>query len=368
MKAMRVAALLIAVFVAATSTAWSCTGLQLKATDGTFINGRTLEFGMPLDFSILFVPRNYDFKGTLPDGSAGLPYRSKYASIGAITFGAPAVVDGVNEKGLSIGMFYFPGYAEYTAVTPDNKKIALSPIEFPNWILTQFATVDEVKQHVQSVVIVPTIPKGWPALPPFHYVVYDKTGKSIVIEPLKGKLVVYDNPLGIMTNSPTFDWHMTNLSNYINLTTQNAPPVDVDGVQLQQFGEGSGMHGLPGDFTPPSRFVRASVFSAAAIPPANSPAGVLQIFHILNQFDIPVGSVRSMDGKTMIPEMTLATCVKDPNTLKYYMRTYENQGITMVDLNAFNFDGKELLYIDLKGTTPINDISKSASKTYQGGV
>lgn len=366
MKAQHIAALFISLIF--TTSVWACTGMQLKAVDGSFINGRTLEFGMPLDFSIMFVPRNYDFKGTLPDGGAGLPYRSKYAAIGSITFGAPAIVDGINEKGLSIGMFYFPGYAGYTAVTPANAKVALSPIELPNWILTQFATVDEVKQNIQSVVVVPTTPKGWPALPPFHYIVYDKSGKSLVIEPVQGKLVTYDNPLGVLTNSPTFDWHMTNLSNYINLTTVNAAPVDVDGVQLHQFGEGSGMHGLPGDFTPPSRFVRASIFSASAIPPANSAAGVLQMFHLLNQFDIPVGSVRSMDGKTMVPDVTLAATVKEPSMLRYYTRTYADQGISMVDLNAFNFDGKELMYIDLKGTTPIKDISKTASKTYQGGV
>lgn len=368
MKAHRISACIIAVFFIATSIAWSCTGIQLKAADGTFINGRTVEFGISLDISGMFLPRNYDFKGTLPDGSAGLPYRSKYAAIGAITFGAPAIVDGVNEKGLSVGMFYFPGYAGYTTVTPDNKGKALSPIEFPNWILTQFATVDEVKQNVQSVVIVPTTPKGWPVLPPFHYVVYDKSGNSIVIEPLNGKLVVYNNPLGVMTNSPTFDWHMTNLSNYINLTTQNSPPVDVEGVQLQEFGSGSGMHGLPGDFTPPSRFVRAAIFSSSAIPSANSEAAVMQMFHILNQFDIPVGSVRSMDGKTIIPEYTLATCVKDPNTLRYYMRTFENQGIALLDLNELDMNGKDLLYIDLKGTTPINDITKTASKTSQNGI
>jgi choloylglycine hydrolase len=357
-------ALLGLIISAVATTAWSCTGLQLKAADGTFINGRTVEFGMAIDMSDMFIPRNFEFKATLPDGSTGLVYRSKYAVIGAITFGAPAIVDGINEKGLSIGMFYFPGYAGYTAVTPQNKKMALSPIEFPNWILTQFATIDEVKKNLATIVIVPTTPKGWPTLPPFHYVVYDKSGNSIAIEPIKGKLVVYDNPLGIFTNSPTFDWHMTNLSNYLNLTTVNTPPVSVDGLQLKSFGEGSGLHGLPGDFTPPSRFVRAAVFSSSAIPSPTSTEAVIQMFHILNQFDIPVGSVRSMDGTTIIPEYTLATAVKDPNTLKYYIRTFQDQEIRVMDMNAFNLNGKELLYIDLGGSTPITDISKTAKNTY----
>ena len=107
--------------------------------------------------------------------------------------------------------------------------------------------------------IAPTILKGWPPqAQPFHYVVYDAAGASIAIEPIGGKLKIYDNPLGVMTNSPTFDWHMTNLRNYIALNPRNVPPLKIDGMTFRQFGEGSGMLGLPGDTTPPSRFVRAA--------------------------------------------------------------------------------------------------------------
>lgn len=342
------------------STVLACTGFQLKAKDGSYINGRTVEFGMPLDLSSVVIPRNYDFKGTLPDGSAGLAYRSKYAAVGGVAFNEPAIMDGINEKGLSIGMFYFPGYAGYVTITPQNKAHALSPTQFPNWILTQFATVDEVKANLKSVVIAPTTPKGWPGLPPFHYVVYDNTGKSIVIEPINGQLKVYDNPLGVMTNSPTFDWHLTNLANYINLSPLNVPSMTVDGLTLKQFGEGSGLHGMPGDFTPPSRFVRAAIFSTSALPSENADQAVLQAFHILNQFDIPVGTVRDEHNNAIIPEFTLATTVKDPNHLKYYYRTFEDQTIKMVSLNSFDLNGKQLKFISMQGTQPIVDVSATA--------
>src|SRR5208282_2216741 len=94
-----------------------------------------------------------------------------------------------------------------------------------------------------------------------HYVVYDASGKSIVVEYTGGKLHVYDDPLGVITNSPAFDWQMTNLSNYVNFSMTNVPPVKLGPVTLEPFGQGSGMLGLPGDFTPPSRFVRAVAFS-----------------------------------------------------------------------------------------------------------
>lgn len=347
-------------FSCAAITAWSCTGIQLKAKDGSYVNGRTVEFGMPLDLSGLIIPRDYEFKGTLPDGSTGLTYRAKYAAIGGTAFGAPTLVDGLNEKGLAIGMFYFPGYAQYATMTAENKSRALSPVEFPNWIITQFATVAEVKNNLNAVVIAPTTPKGWPGLPPFHYVVYDKTGNSIVIEPVNGQLKVYDNPIGVLTNSPTFDWHLTNLASYINLSPLNAPPVSVDGLKLKQFGEGSGMHGLPGDFTPPSRFVRAAIFSSTAIPSANAEQAVLQAFHILNQFDIPVGAVRSVENNTVVPESTLATTVKDPQHLKYYFRTFDDQTIRVLSFSAFDLNAKQLKYVSMKGNQTIIDVSNTA--------
>lgn len=162
-------------------------------------------------------------------------------------------------------------------------------------------------------------------LSPLHYIVYDKTGKSIVIEPLAGKLVVYDNPLGVMSNSPTFDWHMTNLRNYIALSPRNVPPVKIAGIELKQLGQGSGMLGLPGDFPPPSRLVRAAIFSQTAVPSPNAEEGIYQVFHILNNFDIPVGVAQEKDDKSKIhTDYTMLTVAHDPQNLRYYWRTYND--------------------------------------------
>lgn len=335
----------------------ACTGIQLKAKDGSFVNGRTVEFGQPLNLMGLIIPRHYEFKGTMPDGSAGLVYRSKYAVIGGSAYGAPSVVDGLNEKGLTAAVFYFPGYASYSEATEKNKSMALAPNELTNWILTQFATVDEVKQAIPTVIVVPTAPAGWGGVPPFHYVVYDKSGESIVIEPLNGKLVVTDNPIGVITNSPTFDWHLTNLSNYINLSPVNAPVKSIDRYPLAQFGQGSGLHGMPGDFTPPSRFIRAAIFSAAAIPADNAVLSVWNVFHLLNQFDIPAGSVRADNKGKVIFDTTIATTVKDPVNLNYYFKTYDDQTIKMISLSKFDLDNKKLQSIAMKGSQTINDVS-----------
>jgi choloylglycine hydrolase len=338
----------------------ACTGIQVKAKDGTYINGRTLEFGIPLMVAGLIVPRNYTFNGTLPDGSNGMSYRSKYAAVGGNMFGEPAIADGLNEKGLSMGAFYFPGFAGFSPVTPQTKAQSLSPTQFVNWVLTQFANVDEVKNGLKNVSIVATKPNGWPVIPPMHYVVYDKTGKSIVIEPIDGQLKVYDNLTGVMTNSPDYEWHTTNLSNYVNLSPLNVPPLTFDGLKLAGFGQGSGLRGMPGDFTSPSRFIRATVFSLSAIPVDNGNQAVLQVFHILNQFDIPKGAVRDINQNVMYPEYTMVTTVKDPVNSKYYYRTYQDQGIKMINMNAFNLDGNQLKNIPMDSIEQIMDVSGQA--------
>ena len=299
-------AALIAAFTLGTTPGFACTGISLKAGDGAAIRGRTLEFGFPMQSKVLVIPAGREMSGTLPDGGKGLIYTTRYAIVGANALGLPVILDGLNDQGLSVGLFYFPNYAKYADVTKENASHALAPQEFGVWALANFATVDEVREAVKSIVLVPTpapglgSPQG--AVAGAHFFIQDKTGKSIVVEPIDGTLKVHDAPLGVMTNAPTYDWHMTNLVAYINLSVKDVDTAKVGPVTLSAFGSGAGLLGLPGDFTPPSRFVRAVAFSQSAAPNASADDAVLAAFHILNQFDIPEGAVarpstRSPNGR-----------------------------------------------------------------------
>ncbi len=343
----------------------ACTGIRLTAEDRSSVTGRTVEFGTMIEMSTAVVPRKYTFTGQTPAGN-GLVYTAKYAAVGIYCFTDRVLMDGMNEKGLVAAAFYFPGYAQYATITKDNQSKALSPMEFPNWILTQFATLEEVKKALPSVVIAPTVGEGWGSTPPpFHYVVYDQEGRSLVIEPLNGKLVVYDNKIGTITNSPTFDWQMTNLRNYINLSPFSAEPIDMRGVNLAPFGQGSGMVGLPGDFTPPSRFVRAAIFSSVATPAQDAKGAVEQAFHILNQFDIPMGVAKSAEGMSSSIDYTLLTSVKDPQSKQYYFRTYGDQTVRYIGLMEFDLDAKEIVSGPTTGRPAPVDVSSSLKNKKQ---
>jgi choloylglycine hydrolase len=235
--------------VALAPVAQACTGIELTAKDGGVVAARTLEFGIDPKSEVMVVPAGTAITGTLPDGGKGISYVTKYGVVGANGFGQPVILDGINEAGLYVGLFYFPGYASYADATKDNASRAMGPHEYGIWLLGNFASVDEVAANFDKVVLAPVVVDALKEVPPVHFVVHDRTGKSIVIEPVDKVLKLHQNPLGVMTNSPTFDWHMTNLRNYVNLSVTNVPPIALRDIKLGQFGEGSGMHGLPGDFT-----------------------------------------------------------------------------------------------------------------------
>jgi len=118
------------------------------------------------------------------------------------------------------------------------------------------------------------------------------------------------------------------------------------------------MHSLPGDFTPPSRFVRAVAFSKTAIPSDTAQQSVEQAFHILNDFDIPLGAVREIVDGRMIPEYTTWTAASDLKNLRWHFRTFADQTIRSVDLKAaLAAAGGKVRTIPMGSQQPIIDVS-----------
>ena len=306
--------------------------------------------------NVLVIPAGKEMSGTLPDGGKGLVYTSRYAVVGANALKLPVILDGLNDQGLSVGLFYFPNYAKYTDVTPENASHAIAPHEFGLWVLANFASVDEVKKGVKDIVVVPTPAPGLGSpqgiVAGAHFFIQDKSGKSIAVEPVDRTLKVHDAPLGIMTNAPTYDWHMTNLQNYINLSVKDVESAKIGPVTLPAFSSGTGLKGMPGDFTPPSRFVRAAIYGQSVAPNDTAEDAVLSLFHILNQFDIPKGSVQSSAVGGTVDEITEWTSVADLKNLRWYFRTFADQSIRMVDLKEAVAAAKgEMRTIEIEGTT-----------------
>lgn len=360
-----------------------CTGIRLIAKDHTVVHARTMEFAADILSDVIVIPKGYERTGSTPAMGVepplpGKKWTSKYASVGMSALGLPVIIDGLNEVGLAIGLFYFPGFAEYMPYSRSDAENTLAPWELGSWILENFETVDQVKTAIKDIVVPGVVLAEFDpnASPPVHFVVHDASGKSIVIEYVGGKLNVHDNPLGVVANSPTFDWHITNLRNYVNFSFTNAPAMELGSVTLSPLGQGSGMLGIPGDFTPPSRFVRAVAYTQSVSEAFNQESSegeyfhaatgedaILQAFHILNNFDIPKGVAREhkheseSTGKTLVPaDYTLWTSASDLQAKQYYFRTYENSQIRMLDLNAHKDRSLKIERISIAGKETIQTI------------
>jgi len=333
-----------------------CTGIRLIAEDKSVIFGRTLEFGKDLESNIIMIPRNYEFQGTGPARKPdGLKWKSKYAAVGANAMGITQIIDGVNEAGLAGGLFYFPGYAQYQDVSGAQTSNSIASWELMTWILTNFADVNEVKNKLPEIFVSKVVFGPWNMVLPVHAVIHDSSGNSLVIEYLNGNLVMTNNPIGVFTNAPTFDWHLTNLNNYVGLSPVNIESPKIKNLDLAPLGQGSGWIGLPGDLTSPSRFIRAVAFSQSVIGLKTENEARDCAFHILNLFDIPLGIVRQKESSSNITqyEYTEWTSVSDLKNKRYYFCTYGNRNLRMIDLMKLNLDSKEPVIFEMQSKEKI---------------
>ncbi|WP_457608639.1 linear amide C-N hydrolase [Nitratifractor sp.] len=354
----------ILVSIAAATAVWTsgaeaCTALHLTAKDKGVVVGRTMEFGMEVNSDAVVVPAGTKLKSSLPADKKGIEYTTKNGMVGLNFMGKKMLVDGMNDKGVYVGALYLPGYAKYPEVKPETAARSMAPEDYVAWLLANFGSVDEVRKHYKDVILVQNPQKeiGGETFPG-HFLVTDRSGDSVVIEPLEGGLKLYENPIGVLTNSPTFDWHIINLSNYVNLSATNVPKVDLKSKRIKSFGQGSGLRGIPGDFTPPSRFIRAVAFADSAVQLDTAAETLPQVFHVMNNFDIPLGSIQEKEGDKIHYDYTQWTSAADLKNLVYAVRTYEDQSIRSINLHkALKAAGDKIRVIRLQSKQPIEDIS-----------
>ncbi len=327
-----------------TASTDACTFITLTGADGTVVASRTMEWGaFDLSPSMTFVPSGTSFSAMkMPDGHDGANWVAKYDVTGVTLLGQMLFGDGVNSKGLNVSLLYLPGFAEYQTYDPKRAATSIAPVDFAGFMLSQYATVAEVKKAVNSIRVVPVVTPELGAAAPVHFSVTDRSGDQIVVEYVGGKLKVYDKTLGVMTNSPPYDWHVNNARNYVNMRSVDWPSRDVNGIDIAPMGYGSGLIGLPGDFTPPSRFIRALTWTQTARTTDGGEDTVHESIRILANFQLPMEAV---DKKTNPAELevlkyggTQYTVSYDLHNLKVYYQTSDNPGVRSVDMSTFDFD------------------------------
>lgn len=316
---------------------WACTGISFMARDSSYVLARTIEWGegiLPAEYVI--IPRGYTQVSYTPTGKNGMTFEAKYGVVGLAIVQQEFIAEGLNEAGLSAGLFYFPRYGRYAAYDASQNPRSVSDLQLVSWMLTQFATVEEVKAAIDGIRIVGIDEPGTTST--VHWRIGDAGGEQVVLEITDGVVHFYNNEIGVLTNSPGFQWQITNLNNYVNLYPGAAPTHRMGRLTVTAFGAGSGFLGLPGDVTPPSRFVRAAFYTSTAPQQKTGYETVLQCFHILNNFDIPIGT-EFPAGE--VPQGMLSatqwTSVVDVTNRKVYYTTAFNNTIRCIELEKIDF-------------------------------
>jgi choloylglycine hydrolase len=329
------------------NVSFACTDFQVKAKDGSIIIGRSMEFAIPMDSEVVVFPRTEKMVSMTPDRKTGISWVPKYGYLGINALGEKlAFLDGLNEAGLSIEFLWFTESKYQEAKSGEWLSIG----DLSHWLLGNFATVDEVKKTLPRVAVVGFYAPQLGMVPGFHVAVHDAQGNNIVVEFIDGETRIYDNPIGVMTNKPTFDWQLTNLRNYVHLDTYDKEGKTIGEAKVNAAGSGTGWLGMPGDWSPPSRFVR-TVMMVDAAGPAKDAAGAVNLAeHILNAVDIPLGvvKIRNPENKN-VTDYTQWIVIKDLTNRILYFRSYQDLTLKKVEMKKLNFDrGAEIKTIRIE--------------------
>lgn len=316
-----------------------CTAITFENKD--FYFGRTLDLEYNYEETVTVTPRNYPLSF---QRVKNLP--SHYAMIGVayVQQGYPLYYEAVNEKGLGMAGLNFVGNAVFGK--PVEGKDNVAPFEFIPWILGQCADLQQVRTLLKRLnLFSASFSKELPVAS-LHWMISSREG-SLTVESVKEGLRIYDNPVGVLTNNPSFDFQMTNLINYMELSASAPSNRFCGSLKLKPYSRGMGAIGLPGDLSSTSRFVRAAFVKSNSKCGQTEDENVSQFFHILNSVFQPKGCVCLGNGKY---NYTVYSCCCNTDKGIFYYTTYDNSQITGVDMHREDLDGSvPVSYTMLRG-------------------
>ena len=313
-----------------------CTAVTYKAADYYF--GRNLDIECAYHETVTVTPRNFVFSFRHAEKMT-----RHYAMIGMafVVEEYPLYYDATNEKGLSMAGLNFVGNCEYRPVTAGKDNIAC--FEFVPWILGQCSTVEEVRKLLERVNL--TDDAFSEKLPPaqLHWMIADENS-AITVECMLDGLHVHENPVGVLTNNPPFEYQMTHLSNFMGLSREAEKNRLAPQLDLKPYSYGTGGLGLPGDLSSGSRFVKAAFTKLLSKSGASESEAISQFFHILNSVAQQRGCVQVEEG---LYELTLYSSCCNTDKGIYYYTTYENSQISGVDMHREDLEGSDLINYEL---------------------
>lgn len=312
-----------------------CTAISYKTKDHYF--GRNLDWEYSFGEEVTIIPRNFELKFKKQPSIT-----SHYAIIGmAITKNDyPLYFDATNEYGLSMAGLNFPSNATYHSHQNDKRNIA--PYEFIPWVLCQCKSVEETISLINNINLLSEQFDEELSLTPLHFIISDKH-QNITVEPLPDGIKIINNPVGVLTNNPTFEIQLHNLNNYMALSADEPKNTFNKFLDLSIYSRGMGGLGLPGDLSSQSRFVRAAFIKSNIISNSTEDESVSTFFHILSSVEQQKGCVKTKEGN--LEYTVYSSCCNTDKGIYYYKTYYENT-IHKINIHDYNLDNKNLIHIN----------------------
>lgn len=314
-----------------------CTALNIKTTDDKVFFGRNMDLAYNFNQRVLIMPPNYQYEDKVT-GNIVTNHKA-IIGMGTVIDNHATFAEAMNKEGLACAGLNFGGYAYFEKESVEGK-LNIAPYDLIQWALSNYTTVSEVKEAIKNIELVDAPINSETPVATLHWMLTDKSGASIVVEKTVEGIKVYDNPVGVMTNNPTFDWHLTNLNEYLYLSPVHHKKSVWSEKELHSLGIGSGTLGIPGDFASVSRFIRIA-FIRANTPTINSDnEAVSQFFNMLDYVKMVRGGVMTEDG---LEDLTLYSSCMDLNKGTYFYRTYNNSRINVIDISKENVETTDII-------------------------
>lgn len=314
-----------------------CTAISFKTKD--FYFGRTLDYDISYHEEVAITPRNMPLSFRHSKKIA-----HHYAMIGMayVNGGYPLYHEAVNEKGLGMAGLNFAGNAAFYEMEEEKDNIA--QFEMIPWILAQCDSVKEAKALLAHTNLVNTPFHETLPTAELHWIIADPK-ECVVLECVKEGMMIYDNPIGVLTNNPPFPQQMLRLNDYIQLSPKEPLNRFSDRLPHNLYSRGMGAIGLPGDLSSPSRFVRAAFVKLNSVCEDSETRSVSQFFHILNAVDQQRGCCELAED---VYEVTIYTSCCNASKGIYYYTAYDNHQIQAVDMHKEDLEGSEVIRFALR--------------------
>ena len=300
--------------------------------------GRNLDVEKEYGEEIVITPRSFTLSFRKCDNIAE---HHAMIGIGTVVMGYPLYFEAVNERGLYIAGLNYVGNAKYHSAKEG--MINITPYELIPYLLSKCQNISQVKAELLKINLI-DIPFSR-ELPnaELHFFIADRSG-SIVAEPDEGGLSIYDNPIGVLTNNPSFPIQVHNLYKYATLSNEPLSKRTSGKLPLIEYSRGMGAIGLPGDLSSESRFARA-VFHRQYSIKSDTPC---EIFHLLSSVAMPRGSIKFGEEY----EHTAYSSAADLERIIYYYKTYDSAAICTIEPSIDDMTSSTLIRYPIISCNP----------------